>query len=109
MIWNYIDTDDYIHQFGYQKISEQSVFNKVFDFMERNNSESRLFLLISDHGQTCQDIDQEDSIFTLSDNNKELLYKTGGAGRVLYFYPEKEKKASVKVICTLCKGHFEKS
>lgn len=86
LIWNYVDLDDFIHENGYSNLSKSLDWGTLFDFWKRNRK-NRLFLLISDHGQ----ISQEPSVFDVlktSAEDSNLKYNSGGAGRVIYFYPE---------------------
>ena len=93
LIWNYIDLDDYIHEQGYNKLSKNLDWETIFKFWSEYN-EDRLFLLISDHGQIKQSV-QEFSILKASNDNNDLIYNSGGAGRVLYFYPATDREDEV--------------
>ena len=87
LIFNYIDFDEYIHRNGYNKLSETLYWDKLFSFFDKNKSCDRVFVCFSDHGQIEQ---QNINIDILSESEKanHLAYNTGGAGRVLYFYPQ---------------------
>lgn len=90
LIWNYVDLDDYIHENGYSKLSKDLDWSVLFDFW-KGNKKDRLFLFISDHGQTSQNPSSFD-VLKASVENSSLKYNSGGAGRVIYFYPEAGKE-----------------
>lgn len=93
LIWNYIDLDDYIHEQGYDKLSQSLNWETIFKFCS-GYKDNRLFLLISDHGQIKQTV-KDFSILKSSNDNDNLFYNTGGAGRVLYFYPATNKENEI--------------
>jgi len=93
LIWNYIDFDDFIHENGYLLLSKLLDWNTIFNFWDKNEK-NKLFLFISDHGQVQQE-PFDFSILKASDSNPDLKYNAGGAGRVMYFYPEKGKEDTV--------------
>lgn len=92
LIWNYLDFDDFIHENGYSELSKRLEWDTMFSFWN-NNKANRIFLFISDHGQISQN-PSKFNFLEASSGNPDLKYNTGGAGRVIYFYPEdgKEKK-----------------
>ncbi|MEK4513969.1 alkaline phosphatase family protein [Paenibacillus sp. FSL H8-0122] len=94
LIWIYVDFDDYIHEYGYSCLTSSKVWDDIFSFWDGYKSEKRKFILMSDHGQVKQD---KTSFNALRESQIPSLFSsnTGGAGRVLYFYPQigKEKKA----------------
>lgn len=95
LIWTYIDTDNYIHHHGYKKLSENIDWKKLFQFWDDNYNEDRAFLFLADHGQTQQRNVTVD-ILKESIDNENLRCNTGGAGRVLYFYPKQEMQNEVR-------------
>jgi predicted AlkP superfamily pyrophosphatase or phosphodiesterase len=93
LIWNYIDFDDFIHEHGYEKLSEKINWDSIFEFW-KVNKQDRLFIFISDHGQTIQKPGSS-SILKTSTLNPDLAHNSAGAGRVLYFYPSQDKENDV--------------
>ncbi|MEI6528586.1 MAG: alkaline phosphatase family protein [bacterium] len=93
LIWNYVDFDDYVHEQGYKKLSVKLDWNTIFRFWKKNKK-NRLFLLISDHGQIAQ-TPKDFNILKASSDNKNLKYNSGGAGRVVYFYPKDGREQEI--------------
>lgn len=92
LIWNYIDTDEYIHQYGYKMLTRAFPWEKLFGFWRGEKRPGRAFVLVSDHGQ----VPQRPGTFNFlreTEDNPLFRYNTGGAGRVLYFYPAPDRTA----------------
>ncbi|MGR6765253.1 alkaline phosphatase family protein [Paenibacillus sp. T2-29] len=96
LIWNYIDTDYFIHVNGYDVLTNSINWKRVFDFWEKHSKKNRAFLFISDHGQ-IQQKNIKINIFDVSNENEDLAYDTAGAGRVIYAYPKVGKEEQVKL------------
>ncbi len=95
LIWNYIDVDDYIHENGYEKLSKYNLWKTLFQYWSANKSSKRVFVMISDHGQTKQ-VYSGINILKTSILNNDLIYNSAGAGRTMFFYPKNGKYKSVK-------------
>jgi len=90
LVWNYVDTDEYIHRYGYKMLTRAFPWEKLFGFWRREKRPGRAFILVSDHGQ----VPQRPGTFNFlreTETNPLFRYNTGGAGRVLYFYPAPDK------------------
>ena len=90
LIWAYIDTDNYIHHKGYDELENDISWKELFNFWDEHYSEDRAYVFLSDHGQIIQNNVKVD-ILKESIKNLDLSCNTGGAGRVLYIFPQKDK------------------
>lgn len=101
MIWTYIDTDNFIHHYGYKQLTRNFDWEKIFSFWDDYYNEERAFIFLSDHGQ----IRQKDVCWDVLKESKycdKLRCNTGGAGRVLYFYPNQgEEEDAIKWIAEI--------
>ncbi len=95
IIWNYLDVDDFIHENGYKELSKHDIWKALFKFWSVHKTSNRIFMLISDHGQTNQ-VNSGINILKTSILNEDLAYNSAGAGRTMFFYPKKEKMNEVK-------------
>ncbi len=91
LIWNYIDFDDYIHENGYVKLDQTFHWELMFELWDEIKSDNTVIVFVADHGQVPQTI-LDTNILKLSGESNLLEFNTGGAGRVLYFYPYAEKE-----------------
>ncbi len=90
LIWNFVDFDLFIHENGYEKLTEEVNWESLFSFWDKYKSDKRLFVFISDHGQIKQE-KIETNILKESSECEYLEDHSGGAGRTVYFYPKKNK------------------
>jgi len=95
LIWNYIDLDDFLHEHGYGALEKTNFWQKLFSYWSSNKNNERIFVFISDHGQVEQSRFGY-SILKVAESNEDLEYNTGGAGRVLYFYPKPGKNKKIE-------------
>jgi hypothetical protein len=86
LLWNFLDYDLFIHINGYEKLTERTNWNALFDFWDEYKNKDRVFLFVADHGQLLQK-DLSHHILNESIKNTDLKHNTGGAGRTVYFYP----------------------
>jgi hypothetical protein len=94
LIWNYIDFDVFIHQRGFDNSVLDQCWQDISRFWQEFAAPDTAFLIISDHGQTEQQI-SEFNILAASEKNEDLAHNSGGAGRTLFFYPKKGREQAV--------------
>lgn len=91
LIWNYVDFDAYVHDHTYAGLAREVRWESLFEYWESRKKEGRVFLFISDHGQ----IEQSEIPFNILQNSIEcphLEHNSGGVGRTVYFYPNRDAK-----------------
>ena len=89
IIWNYYDLDDFIHEHGYDELQKAVNWRAFFDSWQKLVDDDTAVLLMTDHGQTSQHQCIQNWL-RITKNHPWFSADTGGAGRVLYFYPKPE-------------------
>jgi hypothetical protein len=95
LIWNYVDFDAYVHDHTYSGLARVVQWKSLFEYWESRKKEGRVFLFISDHGQ----IEQSEIPFNILEKSIEcphLEHNSGGVGRTVYFYPNRDAKEQAR-------------